>query len=194
MKERPIIFNGEMVRAILEGRKTQTRRVVKPLTYKKQEWRLNCPYGAPGDQLWVRETWAYCYKCAGKGIGGQFDMLTPKGVVYKEDRRCVGFAFETCHFINPKTRETEWKWRPSIHMPRWASRLQLEVTEVRVERVQEITAEDCLREGIVPTPGDSFAQVKLLFRDLWDSINAKRGYSWEANPWVWAVSFRRIDR
>jgi len=194
MADRPILFSGAMVRAILEDRKTQTRRVVKPQpissdggdvfwwketvgwassVHKNPEMMIPySPYGQPGDRLWVRET--YC----------------------SLDRECVYRA------DGDKPHALIGKWTPSIFMPRWASRLTLEVTEVRVERVQEISDDDCEAEGIEQrwtclNPGaGSYAHENCVhddFRALWDSINAKRGFGWEQNPWVWAVSFRRVE-
>jgi hypothetical protein len=164
MNERPILFSGEMVRAILEGRKTQTRRVIKP------QLRINykCPYGQPGDRLWVRETWQ-CFK------PNTEEIINPNTV----NIRALAYR---------ATNEWRGKWRPSIHMPRWASRITLEITAVRVERLQDIGEVDAMREGD-PTCENTHID---WFRALWDSINAKRGYSWESNPWVWVVEFQRI--
>lgn len=211
MKYLPILMSDPMVRAILEDRKRMTRRVVKPqpsevgfsmdcevapyctgtqwpLAYYARRgacWNssqpLKCPYGQPGDRLWVRETWAPC-------IGGP------------------------CHPDNPTLyRATEpdadkLTWKPSIHMPRWASRLTLEVVAVRVERLQEISEEDAKAEGIAYSPGTYPAQrfwhhygagcnpgyltPQESFRTLWESINGHG--SWEQNPWVWVVEFKRI--
>lgn len=185
MKERPILFSGEMVRAILEGRKTMTRRVIKP--QPAGEWaapgKTACPYGQPGDRLWVRETWRKT-NWTDEPNRGEWRVFWR--ATEKEDSRNNGL------------------WRPSIHMPRWASRILLEVVSVRVERVQDISEEDARAEGVEwqnerpcwvnyldredwsPTARDSF-------RTLWDSINAKRGYGWDANPWVWVVEFKKIE-
>ena len=190
MKERPIIFSGPMVRAILEGRKTQTRRVVKPQHDCRYDglapareylgrkhlgswgayfgWAfVPCPYGQPGDQLWVREAWGY--DC---------------------DRNLVFRADGELAEVN--------RWRPSIHMPSWASRITLEVTDVRVERVQDISDLDALAEGIqvigrTEVNDLSRGKFRHAFRALWDSINAKRGHGWDKNPWVWVVQFRVVD-
>ena len=183
MKERPILFSGEMVQAILDGRKTQTRRVIKPQPgiapgigpvwkgsdYCK-EWIRECPYGIHGDRLWVRETWA-----SFKG-----------GVYYRAEGS-----------NNARIEETVG-WRPSIFMPKIISRIWLEITDIRVERVQEISPQDVCREGIRPTIPGGFEIDECdwigaqQFKPLWDSINAKRGYGWDMNPWVWVISFRRI--
>jgi hypothetical protein len=186
VSERPILFSGTMVRAILDGRKTQTRRVITRVvwanpTYDAQTFmdinpvhRANpsglCPYGDPGDTLWVRETFAKRYADA------QRDPAD--GIIYRADG---GLAVEP-------------RWTPAIHMPRWASRLTLRITAVRVQRVQDITAEDAHAEGILrgPTFGDRDIFDRALFAKLWDSINAKRGYSWDSNPWVWALTFERV--
>ncbi len=164
MKERPIMFSGEMVRAILEGRKTQTRRVWKRPELRKADWEIGdssiaCPYGEVGDRLWVRETWC----------GGQHGMP----VHYK--------ASWTEHEYGPA-------WKPSIHMPRKYSRITLEITGVRVERVQDMSVEDAINEGI----GLSSVDPLGSFGQLWDSINAKCGYGWGVNPWVWVVEFKRV--
>jgi len=216
MKERPILFSGEMVRAILEGRKTQTRRVIKPHP-PLSEWGITkpwsvsafqvgrlfcpgttreykCPYGEPGDRLWVRETWAYCSKCSHK------QPEKPEGVIYKAD----GDGFSTCHVCDPKSMQPDYRWRPSIFMPRWASRITLEVKDVRVERVQDITESDAEAEGCTPweyqhvDPGTgehlgNELSYRLGFHYLWDSINAKRGYGWDTNPWVWVVEFEVMN-
>ncbi|MBF0260424.1 MAG: hypothetical protein HQL97_01130 [Magnetococcales bacterium] len=187
MKERPILFSGEMVQAILAGRKTQTRRVVKPQpeerkitepghegvslhlpgqsAYKDgvhEKWirrgeYWDCPYGKPGDRLWVRET--FCID----------DRPFRGGVLYRAD-------FASPEIISP--------WKPSIHMPRWASRLLLEITRVRVERVREISDVDAIAEGVIS---------KEAFMPLWDSINAVRGHGVETNPWVWVIDFKVVD-
>lgn len=171
MKEKPIIFNGPMVRAILEGRKTQTRRPVKPQPTPGVPWRGPI---APGDVLWVRETW--------------WDIPDPSPKDLREG------ADTWPNVAYPATDEapvyTEWGWkkRPSIHMPRWASRITLEVTDVRVERVQEITEEDCQAEGVlfrVPRGGG----YRRTFEALWGEIYPD---SWGRNEWVWVIEFRRV--
>lgn len=184
MKERPIIFSTEMVRAILDGRKTQTRRVIKPQPYYegsppwnwkckqmiwsrcyeatlKKEMYIACPYGQVGDRLWVREAF--------------FPIPHTKEVWYKADDVSGNVT-----------------WKPSIHMPRRASRILLEITKIRVERLQEITEEDARAECAPPTP-DALPSCLYDFRVLWNSLNAKRGYGWETNPWVWCLKFRRIE-
>ena len=195
MNEHPILFSGLMVRAIRDGRKTQMRRVVK-LT-EKQRRAINAqsredyreqpavlkysPYGLPGDLLWVRETWQQTRPR--RRDGERFILRTP------------GKGLGDVHYAADAERDEPPKWRPSIHMPRWASRITLEVTEVRVERVQEISAEDAIAEGFtegdVPSHRDWVPQ--RLFSRCWDSINEKRGYGWDANPWVWVVTFRRKE-
>ncbi len=176
MKERPILFSGPMVRAILEGRKTQTRRIammrvcgghVCPCPSDWTEYLVARgsiqPYGTIGDHLWVREAWGMC----------------KYGHLYRAD----------CEI--PKDLE-DVKWHPSIHMPRRLCRLTLEITEVRVQRLQEIIGPDIKAEG---TPGthdisDMDNLDRMLFEKIWDSINGKRA-PWASNPWVWAITFRR---
>lgn len=201
-KDHPILFNAPMVRAILARTKTQTRRIVKPqphwldaehgkLCSAGWAWRgpadvprlrhfsetssfANalrefCPYGQPGDRLWVRETWAAPHNC---------DYLAPREI--DRDWRI--------HYAATEERGG-LRWRPSIHMPRWASRITLEVTGVRVERLQDISEADARAEGITPLanhPSDVAA-----YRELWEQINGAG--SWDANPWVWVVEFHRLD-
>ena len=225
MKERPIHFSAPMVRAILDGSKTQTRRVVKPQPSRElmteyeciRQSRLSartdaeilsdcllCPYGIPGDRLWCRETFAIVPRTAYARSEGVQQMLRPDddhdAAIYRAgwDRSNGGF-----------------RWRPSIHMPRWASRILLEIVSVRVERLQDISEDDARAEGIErgkdfpgwyrgPLDGDSAglaeagrhfkiptAFPKLAFRALWESINGPK--SWAANPWVWVVEFRRVE-
>ena len=184
MKERPILFSGEMVRAILEGRKTQTRRVIKhqpdgmdPVytkDFKRDFGCRSCPYGVPSDRLWVRET--HALDVPGCGEQG--------GVSYQAD-----------HDDNGGDGPTRIKWRPSIYMPRWASRVTLEITDVRTERVQDVTNANITAEGM-PRSGDGFVSPetpRIWFRNLWDSINEKPGRAWADNPWVWVIEFRRVD-
>jgi hypothetical protein len=187
-----MIFSGPMVRAILEGRKTQTRRVVKSPGLPRSsdnQWRdhirrkSRCPYGVPGDRLWVRES-------HGQDVRGE--------VIYRADDQTERAREQGC--------EQGWVsqplWRSPIHMPRWASRLTLEVVSVRVERLQEISERDARAEGIERSvsgywhnyapDGPTHLYARDSFRTLWDSLNAARGDSWAANPWVWALEFRRV--
>ena len=177
MNEKPILFSGPMVRALLAGIKTQTRRLVKynNMLGEPAEWcssvaepgwihicgdfRRFCPYGQPGGRLWVRETWRSMGKC-NKGTDVVF---------YRADGHVDG------------------PWRPSIFMPRWASRITLEITEVRVQRLQEISEADARAEGAKHMPDH-----RWHFREIWDSINGKK-YPWASNPWVWCLTFKRVD-
>jgi hypothetical protein len=206
MKERPILFNGEMVRAVLDGRKTVTRRVLKPqpelVEIENGEmrgqngwscerfWRWNgerctpegvyarCPYGAPGDRLWVRET-HYRFPVAHTPMEMCRVLYEANGAPTLDEHHDLGLM----------------KKYPSIHMPRWASRITLEVKSVRVERVQEITDADSLAEGIKPSDvaARGYQDARVAFRVLWNSINEKRGFGWDSNPWVWVVEFERVD-
>ena len=190
MREHPIIFSGPMVCAILEGRKTQTRRVMKPqpeglvkrcpglneIRGASQLWTdgvrvFSCPHGTPGDVLWARETWA------------PFPNDPARRVEYRAGYEAPG--------VRGHVPMWSKRWRPSIHMPRWASRLTLRLTDVRVQRVQEISPEDAEAEGCWRTP-DECSHVSIQppeFRDVWDSLNVKRGYGWDVNPFCWALTF-----
>lgn len=296
MKDRPILFKAEMVRAILGGRKSQTRRVIKPQPpkhwpdyfaklarghtslslpevryFRSDNTEVKCPYGQPGDeqgtkfrdssppsdgwywirwtahdnerQVWLRrfhsledeardgipdndvERWLWGTSPFDDPESVCLDVAEPLDIEWRRpgDRLWVR---ETWGAVWPDMEAAslkdsiieyranlkpgctdypgEWpadeargnpdapKWRPSIHMPRWASRITLEVTGVRVERVQDITLEDMIAEGATPIQEDCyfFDSYAIPFCKLWDSVNAKRGYSWEQNPWVWIVEFR----
>lgn len=210
MKEKPILFSGPMVRSILDGRKTQTRRVIKhPHLTSENEFdpyngsgamddfdcgfvfytvpkcgdriAVKCPYGEAGDRLYVRETW--WDNCPGYG--------PDKSQLYYRADGIPDFEGE----------EAEIRWSPSIHMPRWASRITLEIISVHVQRLTDIDEEDCLREGILMHDGrygvgdDYFRYFYknpiAAFAELWDSINGKT-YPWELDPWVWVVEFKIV--
>jgi len=199
MKEHPIIFKGEMVKAILEGRKMMTRRPIKKqppedttrITLINGNWCFfggisgdrhyldfdqKCPYGIPEDRLWVRETWGRIYR------GGIYS----EDIIYKCDR--------------PDSKELIKQWRSPIHMPRHASRITLEIINIKVERVQEITEEDAIKEGIIRREDDADSlggyfpgnceKAKTAFRILWNSIYNK--FAWDRNEWVWAIEFKSI--
>ena len=217
MKERPILMKPESVRAILEGRKTQTRRIVKPQpqqgpigiygmqsddrawSYPKLEdrtsfrvsnkpngpdgWSDYCPYGIPSDRLWVKETW------------GCPSADHPR---CKDGRKPIE-GDKIVYLANPSD-EYQWGqkghpgvgdfcWRSPLYMPRWASRLTLEIANVRVERLQEISYADSRAEGMA---ADSDALCMMHFQSLWDSINAKK-YPWASNPWVWIIEFKNAN-
>jgi len=211
MTERPIIFNGPMVCAILDGRKTQTRRVMRPQpgpdidsnvlrrcepkmrgayryigTDDGHEISIPCPYGRPGDRLWVKEKFQPLWEFADDEIGETRDWKTGKG--YKINYPATDGVIEW--WDQDKGPRTTCK--PSIHMPRWASRITLEVVSIRVERVQEISDVDAIAEGIEPLRQCVGFEVEEFSR-LWDSINAKRGFGWEKNPWIWALTFRLLE-
>ncbi len=195
MNEKPILFSAEMVRAILEDRKTQTRRVMKPQPVKDEYgfwtwagagWSRDdvapvmpghsmanrCPFGQIGDRLWVRETWA-----GDDWTGYAYKATEPDALPFGEE---VSFN----------------KWKPSIFMPRSASRISLEIVNVRVERLQKITLADIEAEGTPPAPNqmmyrnDGYQRYKD-FKYLWNKINLLRGFSWESNPWVWVIAFKQ---
>ena len=186
-----------MVRAILDGRKTQTRRVVRgQLPNNRVEvkhggkWvqmhvtdaRLECPYGLPGDLLWVRET--FVGPLWPEDEEWPEDGYTPKYCRYAAD----GGGCPEYENLNGDIRSA---WTPSIHMPRWASRITLEITGVRVERLQDISESDALEEGItyndIPNNGLDTMRARTWFRGLWSSIYGEE--SWHANPWVWVIEF-----
>jgi hypothetical protein len=192
MKERPILFSGPMVRAILEGRKTQTRRVVKPqptwsvapleFTNAPGHWAPNeaedvrrFPYGVPGDLLWVRESWQLVCPCPG---GGKMTCL------YEDvDGAEVIYAATVADGEHPP------RWRPSIHMPRRLSRLTLEIVSVRVERVQDISEADAKAEGF-PTFAEGGADATAADNFLSTFYDLNKRATRDANPWVWVVEFR----
>lgn len=212
MKDTPILFTSENVRAIFDGRKTQTRRLngLKKFNRQPDRWRLegstfafdggfeyvpvpNCPYGQPGDRLWVRETWA---------VDRCYDHMKPSAI--PASRPAYYYHAKPNHIV-----ENWHKKRPSIFMPRWACRLWLELTEVRVERLQECSEADAIAEGIecvggptscnpwrnyrIGQPGEMNMHCSAPSRSymtLWESINGEG--SWEANPWVWVLTFKRV--
>jgi hypothetical protein len=213
MKERPILFKAPMVRAVLDGTKTMTRRVVKPQpptghnfagftvasTRPRDEgkavWgkgeitalmceahRARCPYGQPGDRLWVRETFGDCTPGADAVVGTKWER--PWYRADADDYGLLGHDGEGPVYVE------DVRWRPSIHMPRWASRILLEITDVRVERVQDISDRDARDEGAEHI-GDCEGAYVAGFRRLWESINGDD--SWAENPWVWVVTFRRVE-
>lgn len=240
-KERPILFSAPMVRAILDGTKTQTRRLVKSPAknmqragmqvikhrapgdpwYKDCVWSMRdksgvwgdythdrfmslCPYGEPGDRLWVREAFAPCaiYGAPVRIDAASYAVLADGTQVYRDPRQ----VFAGLAKYSPGAFD-HIKWRPSIHMPRWASRLTLEVTSVRVERLHDISEDDARAEGVRPKDAhvviecDAEGRARLnealsnthrgAFACLWDTING--GGAFASNPWVWVVIFKRVD-
>ncbi|HDO6729046.1 morphogenetic protein [Klebsiella pneumoniae] len=200
MKERGMIFNGEMVRAILDGRKTQTRRIVKLQPDEDglakvtngpwvdtSERNYRCPFGDVGDRIWVRETFQ----------GPLFDYEQMEA--YLEDSSRFEKP-EFCQYAADGGHRPEYQdaddnlrhgWRPSIHMPRWASRIMLEITDVRVERLKSISDGDAIREGCSIADMKSGDCVADVFARLWASIYGAE--SWNANPWVWVIEFKRDE-
>ncbi|EMP0917375.1 hypothetical protein [Pseudomonas aeruginosa] len=205
MKERPILFNDQMVRAILEGRKTVTRRVVRPqpdflssmvdpnTPFKTLDAglhaRITCPYGEPGDRLWVREAWA---------ADAQVDAIAPSDLSQGEP---IWYPADLSVRQTGCSMISKGRVRPSIHMPRWACRILLEITAVRVERLQDISEEQALAEGVRGEPCDHARQAcadigcwgdtaKGAFGFLWESLKGEG--SWAANPWVWVIEFKRV--
>lgn len=221
MAEHPILMSGPMVRAILEGRKRMTRRLVKPqpdktvLSYypgglvaariecpetgleigygfEDDDRRWKCPHGKPGDVLWVRENFRFGRSANHRDFGA---ALYADGTA-KEHPNNTPDCIDFCR---------EWKSVPSIHMPRWASRLSLTITEIRVERLQDISEADAIAEGLykprrsdggvgtgwVGLPGKVGLRPIKAFQHIWQSLNTKPGTTWADNPWVWVVSFDR---
>ena len=192
VKERPIIFSGPMVRAILSGEKTMTRRIVKDQSSvpdknqfdRHPAWlKMRCPYGQPGDRLWVRETFGYVSP-------DEFERpLEECRIEYRADLP-EGCTDQPGQWPAEEARGEDIvpKWRPSIFMPRSASRLILEITSIRVERLQEITEKDAEAEGCFEKEPDNDAVS--MFADLWESLHGPG--SWELNPWVWVIEFARF--
>ncbi|AHG22160.1 phage-like protein [Chania multitudinisentens RB-25] len=228
MKVHPILFNGDMVRAIIDGRKTQTRRVMKvqpsanfspmnmalELDYtarwytpgvvdkngylqpaKKQIFGVadedegySCPLGAVGDRLWVREAWQVIHSEYDE------DEITYAPEIPKQQDNYWHPIYEV-DFKGESREERGFPWRPSLHMPRWVSRLLLEITAVRVERLQDISEEDAKAEGAAPstraiTPPEAIYRVGFL--NLWWSIYGEE--SWQANPWCWVIEFKLVEK
>lgn len=242
MKERQIPFMGEMVRAVLDDRKGQTRRVLHQAVgpslsvdyedetgeavlswlrgdgpghdVQEQIKRVRSPYGVPGDRLWVREAWR---------VSKKHDAIAPREL----RARSMTVMYEAGGYSNndeegwrtvdgpPMAPDWRGKYRPAMFMPRWASRITLEVTGVRVERLQDINADDVRAEGLeyredniggricrrwrsYGTPDGWFPEGRDIapihsFQSLWDGLNSERGFGWHANPWVWVVDFKRIE-
>lgn len=231
MKERGMIFNGEMVRAILDDRKMQTRRPVKFPVHDKNLGcelagnelagelsagnYLNSAFGKPGDRIWVRETWATLGNEDGCCVDWEGNLCKgderPAARIYRAscEQRPGDYGLWSIPddaYWKPHTKEHKFEgaWRPSIHMPRWASRILLEITDVRVERLNAISEEDATVEGVPPagsllpdypgtflTPKGDFATAKVAFQRLWESIYGEE--SWKANGWVWVISFKRVE-
>ena len=219
MNERPILMNGAMVRAILEGRKTQTRRLIKPQPFYNDRGAANpwqwvkskycrifretlplfkkraielCPQGVVGDHLWVRETHTWITLAENEWRGTPDQRRHPNGysvaMLYRADAYAEG-------------GEIPASWRPSIHMPRWACRLTLEITDVRAQRVKDITDADAYAEGAwhfryddASGPPVYVADGECIdcFRELWDSIYST-DWDWDQNPWVWVIEFRVLN-
>jgi hypothetical protein len=183
MKERPILFSSAMVRAILAGKKTQTRRILKRQPHGAGEWVLRgiswmfpnvcpyiaikCPYGQPGDRLWVRETW---YDCIDNNDIPRYAADGPA----------------------PITENRHYKKRPSIFMPHLMSRITLEIINIKIERLQDISERDALAEGVYSAvvTDENHVAPSECFKKLWESINGAG--SWKANPWVWVIEFKKL--
>jgi hypothetical protein len=183
MKYRPILFSGPMVRALLDGKKTQTRRVAKVGSIQSL-CLVDCPYGAPGDVLWVRETWRTLEQ--DDGTDGLF-FPADGGFAPIENTEEAADRWVAAH-ENGKHGN---RYRPSIFLPKWAPRLFLRVESVRVERLRDISHPDALAEGCEGDERNGLT-ARVAFADLWRSINGAE--SWDANPWVWVVEFSRIER
>lgn len=189
MKERPILFSAPMVRAILDGSKTQTRRIVKSkspisalgyMVNRPEIFDAICPYGKIGDRLWLRETFAEVQKWY-----AQIDLRTNINIPPQPKNPIEPFFI----YRADGERSGAIKWKPSIHMPRRACRIKLEITNVRVERLQDISEEDAKAEGCSFRPGETDSRCQA-FSNLWTKINGEE--SWSENPWVWVVEFKRV--
>lgn len=234
MNEKPILFNSEMVNAILSGRKTQTRRIMgnQPAGQDLEtvhvrhnddfnfQWYGNlgessyfpCPLGKPGDQLWVRETFALLGNEDGVCVDWQDNMVKgdeqAAARIYKasceQKHGDYGlYSIPDSAYWKPDTTNMKYEgtWRPSIHMPRWASRINLLITGVRVERLQDISQEDAQAEGMEltgwrptysdPDSGGEYETPYDNFAELWTSIYGEE--SWQATPWVWVINFERME-
>jgi hypothetical protein len=203
MKERPILFNGPMVRALLDGSKIQTRSVCKVqptydrqfigdgmvIATKKATTSIHsplvaglCPYGEPGHRLWVRESWhqrgMWCAPGWPEAEYEDYYWSGSREIVYAADAKRPDHQFP----------DRQWRSRPSIHMPRWASRILLEIVSVRVERLQDISHNDAECEGVKCNM--SALGFRDHYRNLWERINGAG--SWDANPWVWVIEFKRV--
>lgn len=214
-RERPILFSAPMVRAILDGRKTATRRIVKPqpelttikytngfenvwtwkgttLAGERERFLALCPYGKPGDRLWVRETWGVVHEHGNdlsdrELIDDALHGVPWAAIVYNADA------------IGGHASSLLKRWRPSIHMPRKAARILLEVESVGVELLQDITEENARAEGVTPFPLDREGDIwtdgthRTAFNFLWNEINGWNPNSFDSNPWVWVVTFKRVQ-
>lgn len=236
MKERPILMNGEMVRATLNGIKRQTRRIVKQdlqrlgdgdwyaFDHRGINYRVNsrnttvsawanllqfCPYGQPGDRLWVREAWrigawneadetvAIDYMADGYARRewldvplDERDMFTRLWTQSTDDAIKAGLKTDSNGKYHWKAGQSPCRIRPSIHMPRWASRIMLEITGVRVELLQDISVSDAIAEGYDGSNTQPVDPAIKWYAELWESINGPG--SWDANPWVWVIEFKRV--
>lgn len=244
MRERPILFNADMVRAVLDGRKAQTRRIIQSpaknmqasghkvieyrepgdkwygehvfsmrnqsgtwCDYTKEQFLAKCPFGAVGDRLWVRETWSDVNLEGASAVAYRADetlrcLNNDNNDGDEDDPRLEKYSF--ANWYPDLISGTEGIWRPSIHMPRWVSRITLEITGVRVERLQDISEQDAAAEGVPPaggllpdypgtylTPKGDFATAEVAFQRLWQSIYGDD--NWQANPWVWVIEFKRVE-
>jgi hypothetical protein len=212
MKERPILYCGAMVRAILADKKTQTRRVMNPQPHKDflarglvdavPQWPhqdgvrffmadglselVPCKYGKPGDRQWVRETFS-------------FGRTTKQSITYTKFKRVRGGNAPVVYRAQGLINDAEFKWKPSIFMPRWAARITLEIVAIRVERLQDISEQDANAEGCSDREGSGpyispFGGRRIInnYATLWNSINGRK-HPWKSNPWVWVISFKRIS-
>lgn len=226
--ERGMIFNAEMVRALLSGRKTQTRRIMKPqpepcprgghwwpsnvfktMLHVEDEMQNGkggwgglvgdaCPFGAVGDRIWVRETWGVVsHAFSDDGLMIDWVPDRPATAIHEMP---FGNGYYSGYAIYAADGDFTWGdddgyedgrscWKPSIHMPRAASRILLEITDVRVERLRSMSQDDSRAEGVIAASGPM--EAGLAFRELWDSIYGEE--SWKANPWVWVIKFKRIE-
>lgn len=194
MKEKPILFSGQMVRAILDGRKTQTRQVMKPpppmgtsyVTTEEDKGKALCishaengefpPYVDPwrhqpisiGDRLWVQETWST--------ESDEYDGWPPRDIPWRAE-----YLYRA---DDPQGYRDPIPWRPSIFMPRWVSRIDLDMVDIRAERLHDLSVDDAIAEGFTEETAPDFIKA-------WDSLHKKKGHGWSTNPWVWVIGFKR---
>lgn len=215
---KPILFTDEMVRAILAGLKTKTRRPLKPQPDEGRKGSFSCPFGQVGDRLWVRETFCLEHqveKDQPPSFGDSRPIRWEFAGMESDPEGADSMWLQPHYRATDPTPELDYedsdgdptvRWKPSLHMPRWASRITLEITDIRIEQVQEITEHEAIKEGVLDHRFNGYESIseeeirellngspKVAFRCLWYSLYEKKGLGWNANPWVWVLTFRRVE-